>query len=189
MDGPDSRPTLLLQIHRQNLLAPVGRLLNSRLSLCCRTAVIFRVGLNPTGPCSVKCGGAHINFLTSMYENSPWIQRYVCTQLRFEIRLSERTRLINALVRECRAAASELDNVINKEAPQARKCTAVVRYSVAYSGTKICWPLAYSQKSYRRACWPTQNQILRKTTFPPLGGAAPQIFTCGREWPRLANPH
>jgi len=34
-----------------------------------------------------------------------------------------------------------------------------------------------------------KNQIFRKTIFRPIGSASPQIFTRGRKWRRLANPH
>jgi len=34
----------------------------------------------------------------------------------------------------------------------------------------------HEQKSYRRACWPTQSQIIRMTIFRPIGGTAPSNF-------------
>jgi len=41
---------------------------------------------------------------------------------------------------------------------------------------EIWWTLVHKQKSSRGTYWPTQVDILRETTFPPLGAAAPSIL-------------
>jgi len=41
---------------------------------------------------------------------------------------------------------------------------------------EIWWTLVNNQKSSRGACWPTQVNILRETTFRPLGATAPSNF-------------
>jgi len=43
-------------------------------------------------------------------------------------------------------------------------------------GLKIWWSLVHKQKSYRRACWPTQLDFFRETIFWLLGGAVPSNF-------------
>jgi len=41
---------------------------------------------------------------------------------------------------------------------------------------EIWWTLVHKQKSSRGAYWATQINILRETTFRPLGGIAPSNF-------------
>ena len=54
---------------------------------------------------------------------------------------------------------------------------------------KIWWTLVRKPKRYRRACRPTQLDFFRGTIFRRLGVLAPQIFTRGRHWPKLASAH
>ena len=46
-----------------------------------------------------------------------------------------------------------------------------------------------NKKSSRGAYWPTQVDILRETTFRPLGVLPPQIFIHARDWARLNSAH
>ena len=56
-------------------------------------------------------------------------------------------------------------------------------------GKKITRTLVHKQKSYWGSYWQTQADILRETTFRPLGVLPPQIFTRVTDWPRLASAH
>jgi len=43
---------------------------------------------------------------------------------------------------------------------------------------KITWTSVHKQKSYRGSYWPTQADILRETTFRPLGGGGAAPSNC-----------
>jgi len=56
-------------------------------------------------------------------------------------------------------------------------------------GEKNTWTLVHNQKSYSGSYWPTQADILRETSFRPLGVLSPHIFTRVADWPTLASAH